>query len=121
MRRQTSPTPNQPRAPSAFAVPNVRLYLSGQALSNIGTFFQIVGLTLLVLKLTGSGLPSAVALASSAQSVGRLGGPPIAAVVYASFRPAWCFAINAASYLAVVVMLLQLRRAADEPLLARSV
>jgi MFS family permease len=200
-------TPRLPRAQSAFAVPNVRLYLAGQGLSNIGTFFQVVGLTLLVLKITGSGfalgatlslgavpfllfapwagtiidrvdirrlllttstlaglqalalalliatgainfwwiaaltllvglvqtfdrpaaqaflselvpatqLPSAVALASSAQSVGRLGGPAIAAIVYASFGPAWCFGINAASYLAVVAALLLLRRSAMLP------
>ena len=41
--------------PSAFAVYNVRLFLAGQGLSNIGTFFQIVGLSLLVLRITGSG------------------------------------------------------------------
>jgi len=189
--------------PSAFAVYNVRLFLAGQGLSNIGTFFQIVGLSLLVLRITGSGfalgatlslgavpfltagawagtvidrvqirrllmltsslaclqaltlgivigagainlwwilsltfllgwvqifdrpaaqaflnelvpreqIPSAVALASSAQSVGRLGGPAIAALVYASLGAAWCFYINAASYLAVVIALLLLRRA----------
>lgn len=188
--------------PSAFAVHNVRLYLAGQGLSNIGTFFQIVGLSLLVLRITGSGfalgatlslgavpfltagawagtvidrvqirrllvltsslaclqaltlgivigagainlwwilaltfllgwvqifdrpaaqaflnelvpreqIPSAVALASAAQSVGRLGGPAIAALVYAALGPAWCFYVNAASYLAVVVAVLLLRR-----------
>ncbi len=180
----------------------MRLFVAGQALSNIGTFFQIVALSLLVLEVTGSGfalgatmsigalpflllgpwagtvidrvpirwlllttstlaclqaaaigvivatgathiswilaltfslgfvqifdrpasqaflnelapeaqLPSAVAMASSAQSVGRLGGPAIAAVVYASLGPAWCFLINAVSYLAVVVALLLLNR-----------
>jgi MFS family permease len=55
-------------------------------------------------------LPSAVALAGSAQSVGRLGGPAIAALVYASLGAAWCFYINAVSYLAVVVAMLLLRR-----------
>ncbi|HEY7294581.1 MAG TPA: MFS transporter, partial [Dehalococcoidia bacterium] len=187
---------------SAFAVYNVRLYLAGQGLSNIGTFFQIVGLSLLVLHITGSGfalgatlslgavpfltagawagtvidrvqirrllmltsslaclqaltlgivigagainlwwiltmtfllgwvqifdrpaaqaflnelvpreqIPSAVALASAAQSVGRLGGLAIAALVYASLGAAWCFYINAASYLAVVIALLLLHR-----------
>lgn len=193
--------PGEPR--SALAVRNVRFYLAGQGLSNIGTFFQILALSLLVLHLTGSGfalgatlslgavpflllgpwagtvidrlqirrllmvtssiaclqaltlgvvisggyidvwwvlaltfllgfvqifdrpasqaflselvpreqLPSAVALAGSAQSVGRLGGPAVAALVYASLGPAWCFYINAASYLAVVATVLLLRRA----------
>jgi MFS family permease len=187
---------------SAFAIRNVRLYLAGQGLSNIGTFFQIVALSLLVLHLTDSGfalgatmslgaipflvfgpwagtvidrlpirklltvtaslaclqalligvlvatgwinmawllgltlalgfvqifdrpagqaflnelapreqLPSAIALGSAAQSVGRLGGPAIAALVYASLGPAWCFFVNSASYLAVVVALALLRR-----------
>lgn len=181
---------------------NVRLYLAGQGLSNIGTFFQIVALSLLVLDLTGSGLalgatmatsalpflligpwagvaidrlpvrrllavtstlaglqaltlgvlvqtdtisigwilglalvggsvtafaqpagqaflvelvprtrlPNAIALSGAAQSVGRLGGPAIAALVYASLGAAWCFYVNAASYLAVVIALALLRR-----------
>jgi hypothetical protein len=45
---------NRP-AESAFAVYNVRVFLAGQGLSNIGTFFQIVALSLLVLHITGSG------------------------------------------------------------------
>ena len=205
-RARPDPTPS-PRAASAFAIYNVRLYLAGQGLSNIGTFFQVVGLSLLVLKISGSGfalgatlslgavpflllgpwagtvidrvsirgllmttstlagvqaavltvliatgtvtigwimaltlllglvqifdrpasqafltelvpsekLPSAVALASSAQSVGRLGGPAVAAVVYAAFGPAWCFAINSISYVAVVAALLLVRRAEMQP------
>lgn len=199
-------------ARSAFTVRNVRLYLAGQSLSNIGTFFQVVALSLFVLHLTGSGfalgatlslgavpflvlgpwagtvidrlqirrllmvtstlagiealalgilisaglislswilvltlllgcvqifdrpasqaflnelvpreqLPSAVALASAAQSVGRLGGPAIAALVYASLGPAWCFYVNGASYLAVVVALAFLRHSEMLPHPARS-
>lgn len=181
---------------------NVRLYLAGQALSNIGAFFQVVALALLVLRLTDRGLalgatmalgavpflllgpwagtvidrlpmrrlltvtaslaglqaltlgvlistdqitlwwvlgltlalgcvqifdrpagqaflvelapreqlPSAIALGGAAQSAGRLGGPAIAALVYASLGAAWCFYVNAASYLAVVLALALLRR-----------
>src|SRR4051812_13187468 len=40
---------------SAMSVPNIRRFLIGQAISNIGTFFQIVAQSLLVLDLTGSG------------------------------------------------------------------
>jgi MFS family permease len=201
--QKTSPDPagGEGIARSAFAVRNVRFYLAGQSLSNIGTFFQVVALSLFVLHLTGSGfalgatlslgavpflvlgpwagtvidrlqirrllvvtstlaclqalalgvliatglislwwiltltlllgcvqifdrpasqaflnelvpreqLPSAIAMASSAQSIGRLGGPAIAALVYASLGPAWCFYVNSASYLAVVVALVLLR------------
>lgn len=206
------PLPSDPAAThavaaSAFAVRNVRLYLAGQGLSNIGTFFQVVALSLLVLHLTGSGfalgammalgalpflalgpwagtvidrlqirrllivtatlagiqaltlgilvstglisvwwllllalllgcvqifdrpagqafltelvpreqLPSAIALASAAQSVGRLGGPAIAALLYATLGAAWCFYVNAASFAAVVVALSLLRRSEMVP------
>lgn len=206
------PAPGELAIQSAFAVRNVRLYLAGQSLSNIGTFFQIVALSLFVLHLTGSGfalgatmglgavpflilgpwagavidrlqirrllvltstlacvqalvlglliatglvnlwwvlgltfllgcvqifdrpaaqaflnelvpreqLPSAVALSSSAQSVGRLGGPAIAALVYASLGPAWCFYVNSASYLAVVVALVLLHGSEMLPRLTTS-
>jgi len=45
---------------------NLRLYIVGQSLSNIGTFFQIVAQALLVLKLTGraSSLGESIALQS---------------------------------------------------------
>jgi MFS family permease len=212
-----APSPGEPpqrreAAGNALRIPNVRLYLAGQSLSNIGTFFQIVALSLLVLHLTGSGfalgatlslaaipfltlgpwagviidrvqirlllivtstlaclqalsvgilistgqisvawimlltfllgcvqifdrpagqaflgelasrerLPSAIALSSAAQSVGRLGGPAIAALVYASLGAAWCFYINAASYLAVVAALALLRRSQMMPRRPRS-
>ena len=187
---------------SAIAVPNIRRFLVGQGISNVGTFFQIVAQSLLVLDLTGSGfalgaamgiqflplllfgplagvavdrvriprlltltavlaggealalgvltstgqinvawilglsfalgvvqvadraaaqvfltelverplLPSAVGLAAVAQSVGRLGGPALAAGLYAWQGAAPCFYFNAVSYAAVVVSLVVLRR-----------
>jgi MFS family permease len=55
-------------------------------------------------------LPSAVGLSAVAQSVGRLGGPALAAALFAWRGPADCFYFNAASYGAVVVSLLLLRR-----------
>lgn len=189
------------RRHSAFAFFNARLFFVGQGLSNIGTFSQIVALSLLVLDLTGSGvalggimaaqalpmllfapwtgpvldrLPlrrvlfattivgaaqavclailvsngsasmpwlvvlalvlgcmqvfdrpagqafivelvprdtigSAVSLASATQSVGRLGGPALAAVLYTWSGAASVFAINAVSYFAVLVSLVLMR------------
>jgi len=44
------------RGPSALKFHNARLFVAGQGLSNIGTFSQIVALSLLVLQLTDSGL-----------------------------------------------------------------
>ena len=192
---------NSPKE-SALRIPNVRRFLLGQGVSNIGTFFQIVAQSLLVLDLTGSGfalgatmslqflpvlllgpfagvlidrisiprlltvtailaglealalgvltstgrvnlrwilglslvlgiaqvgdraagsafltqladrerLASAVGLSAVSNSVGRLGGPALAAALYAWRGPAVCFYINAISYVAVVVSLSLLRR-----------
>lgn len=180
---------------------NVRVFVTGQALSNIGTFSQVVALSLLVLSMTNSGfalgvvmslqalpmvllgpwagaqldrlplrrvlfataiagaaqasclailaltgtialpwvfalafglgciqifdrpagqafmtelvprelIPSGVSLASTAQSIGRLAGPALAAVVYTWGGSGMVFAVNAASYAAVLVALLLLR------------
>lgn len=186
---------------------NLGIYLGGQALSNVGTFSQMVALSLLVLEVTGSGLalgatasvqaipylllspwagplldrvplrrvllgtalvgaiqastltvlaltgsitlpwvavlafvlgciqvferpavqaflgelvppaaiPKAVSLASSVQASGRLGGPALAAVLYAWKGAELVFAVNAISYLIVVCALLVLRADAMYP------
>ena len=188
-----------PRRSAAYR--NLGIYLAGQGLSNVGTFSQLVALSLLVLELSESGLalgatmsvqalpylllsawsgplldrvplrplmmvtavvgalqatvlavlaltdqmqipwvialafvlgcvqvferpavqaflgelvprdaiPRAVSLASSVQAVGRLGGPALAAVLYAWQGPGLVFAVNAVSYLLVVLALLLLR------------
>src|SRR5216684_4454135 len=189
------------RGPSALRFHNVRLFVAGQGLSNIGTFSQVVALSLLVLQLTDSGLAlgavmaaqalpmlllapwagslldrlplrrvlfatalmgalqaaclavlaftgtinlawvfglalglgcvqvfdrpgsqafvaelvpreaiaGAVGLASSAQAMGRLFGPALAAVLYAWAGAGSVFAINAVSFVAVLVALVLLR------------
>ena len=61
-----------------MTVTNVRRFLFGQALSNIGTFFQIIAQALLVLELTGSGF--ALGLVSAAQFLPLLLLAPIAGV-----------------------------------------
>jgi MFS family permease len=176
---------------------NLSIYLVGQALSNIGSFSQIVALSLLVLELSDSGLalgvtmsvqaipqlllspwagplldrvslrwllsgtalvgalqaaslaalaltdqismPWVIALAlvggcvqvfdrpgvqaflgelvpqseiHRAVSLGRLGGPALAAVLYAWYGAGLVFAVNAASFLLVILALLILRREA---------
>jgi MFS family permease len=180
---------------------NLRIFQSGQALSNVGTFSQTVALSLLVLELSDSGfalgatmslqalpmlllspwvgplldqlplrrlllvtaslgalqalilavlastgmisvlwvlplafclgciqcfdrpggqaflvelvpresISRAVGLAGSIQAFGRLGGPALAAVLYAWHGAGLVFAVNAASYLAVIAALLLLR------------
>ena len=195
------------RGPSALRFHNVRLFVAGQGLSNIGTFSQLVALSLLVLQLTDSGLAlgavmaaqalpfmllgpwagtvldrvplrrvlfvtallgaaqaaclaalawtgtinlvlvfvlaiglgcvqvfdrpgsqafiaelvpreaiaGAVGLTSSAQAIGRLGGPALAAVLYAWAGAGSVFAINSASFAAVLVALVLLRSSELRP------
>jgi MFS family permease len=60
-------------------------------------------------------LPRAVSLASSVQAFGRLGGPALAAIMYAWHGPGLVFAVNGASYLLVIAALLLLRADAMFP------
>ena len=197
----------EPHRQPAAANRNLGIYLGGQAISNVGTFSQMVALSLLVLEVTGSGfalgatasvqaipylllspwagplldrvplrrvllgtalvgaiqastltvlaltgsitlpwvavlafvlgciqvferpavqaflgelvppaaIPKAVSLASSVQASGRLGGPALAAVLYAWKGAELVFAVNAISYLIVVCALLVLRADAMYP------
>jgi MFS family permease len=56
-------------------------------------------------------LPNAVALNTTLFNAARVGGPAVAGVVISLFGVAWCFAINAASFLAVLASLLLMRAA----------
>jgi len=50
-------------------------------------------------------IPAAVALSSSTQAVGRLGGPALAAILYSWLGAEWCFFVNAVGWLAVFAAL----------------
>jgi MFS family permease len=54
-------------------------------------------------------LPKAVGLYSTTQSSARMVGPALGGAAYAMFGGATCFAINAASFLFVIVALLRMR------------
>lgn len=54
-------------------------------------------------------LPNAIALNSSLVNGSRLIGPTVAGFVIAATNEAWCFVVDAVSYLAVVVALLAMR------------
>jgi MFS family permease len=54
-------------------------------------------------------LPNAIALNSSLFNAARIVGPAIAGVLLAAFGPAICFALNSASYLAVIAGFLMMR------------
>jgi MFS family permease len=64
-----------------------------------------------LLELVGSRehLPNAIALNSLMMNASRLVGPPIAGVVLALAGEAWCFLLNALSYLAVLASLAAIR------------
>ena len=79
------------------------------ALGCVQAFDRPAAQAFLVELVPESALPSAVALASTTQSVGRLVGPALAAVLYVWRGPGTVFAVNALSYLAVVASLVLLR------------
>lgn len=54
-------------------------------------------------------LPNAVALNSSLFNTARIFGPALAGILIATVGAGWCFAVNAASFLAVLVALLAMR------------
>lgn len=60
-------------------------------------------------------LPDAIALNSSGFNLARVVGPGIAAAVIARFGIAWCFFLNAASYVAVLVGLFMITLPAHKP------
>jgi MFS family permease len=60
-------------------------------------------------------LPNAIALNSLMMNSARFVGPALAGFAVAALGEAWCFAINSASYLAVVVALLAIDIAPQRP------
>jgi len=86
-------------------------WLIGLAFAN-GVFsaFEIPSRQSLVVELVGrEDLGSAIALNSSGFNLARVVGPAVGAAVIAALGIAWCFAVNAASYLAVLVGLFMVR------------
>jgi MFS family permease len=72
--------------------------------------FEIPARQSLVIELVGrEDLPGAIALNSSGFNLARVIGPSIAAAVIARFGIAWCFGVNAVSYIAVLIGLLLIR------------
>ncbi len=64
-------------------------------------------------------LPNAIALNSSLFNIARIFGPALAGVVIATWGAGWAFAINTASFVAVLVGLLAMRKSELYPLLDR--
>jgi MFS family permease len=80
------------------------------ALSGVALVFDAPARQNLTFQLVGRDeLPNAVALNSSLFNTARIFGPALAGVLIAAFGAGWCFAINAASFLAVLGSLLAMR------------
>lgn len=60
-------------------------------------------------------LPNAIALNTALFNAGRVVGPSLAAVLIARVGIGWCFAVNAASFVAVIGALVAMRRAELRP------
>jgi MFS family permease len=74
------------------------------AINGIVSAFEIPARQSLLVELVGrEDLMDAIALNTSSFNFARIIGPSIAALVIASAGLAWCFAINAASYTAVLI------------------
>jgi MFS family permease len=110
----------------------VSIALAALALSGDAALWQVYGLaalggTAMVLDAPGrhaltfqlvgrDELPNAIALNASLFNASRLVGPALAGAVIAAVGVGWCFAINAASFLAVFVALVLMRRGEMFPL-----
>jgi MFS family permease len=78
--------------------------------------FEIPTRQSLVIELVGrEDLPGAIALNSSGFNLARIIGPSIGAVIIAKFGLAWCFGVNAISYITVLAGLFLIRLPAWTP------
>ncbi len=72
--------------------------------------FEIPARQSLIVDLVGrKDLPSAIALNSSGFNIARVVGPSIGAIVIAQLGIAWCFGVNALSYVAVLIGLFMIK------------
>jgi MFS family permease len=79
-------------------------------LTGIAIVFDVTARQNLTVQMVGrEELPNAIALNSSLFNTARIVGPALAGVVIAAVGTGWCFAINSASFLAVLAGLLAMR------------
>ena len=79
-------------------------------LNGLISAFEIPGRQSLIIELVGrEDLPGAIALNSSGFNLARVVGPSIGALVIANLGLAWCFGLNALSYVTVLVGLFMIR------------
>ena len=79
------------------------------ALGVIG-LFELTARQSFVVEMVGKeDLMNAIALNSSMYNLGRVIGPSVAGILLASIGEGWCFAVNAVSFIAVIIGLLMMR------------
>ena len=89
--------------------------------TGVAVVFDLPARQNLTMQLVGRDeLPNAVALNSSLFNIARIFGPALAGVVIAAVGTGWCFAINSASFLAVLAGLILMRTKELYPLLNRT-
>ena len=98
-------------AMAAVGVTNVAAYLAIAALIGMANAFEMpVRQTLIRIIVEERALvTSALGMSAMVFNVGRMVGPAVAGVVLAYLSEAWCFAINALSYAAIIAALLAMR------------
>jgi MFS family permease len=85
------------------------IFFLALALGLIG-MFDMTGRQSFLIEMVGKeDLMNAIALNSSVYNSGRILGPAVAGVLVAAIGEGWCFIVNAASFLAVIVGLLLMR------------
>ncbi len=84
--------------------------LAMASVNGLITAFEIPARQSLMVELVGrEDLPSAIALNSGGFNLARVVGPSIGAIIIANFGLAWCFGVNALSYVTVLVGLFMVR------------
>jgi MFS family permease len=96
---------------AAAGVENVAAYLAIAALIGAANAFEMpVRQTLIRIIVEERALvTSALGMSAMVFNVGRMVGPAIAGIVLAYLSEAWCFALNALSYAAIIAALLAMR------------
>lgn len=104
---------------AALGVEDVRIYLALALCSGTATAFETPARqTLLSIIVEDRALlPSAIGVNSMMFNIGRILGPTIAGILLLRLPEAWCFALNALSFGAVIIALIMMRL--PDPLPAR--
>ncbi len=89
---------------------NIPMLVGLAAINGLISAIEIPARQSLIIELVGrEDIVDAVALNSGGFNLARIIGPSIAAVVIATFGLAWCFGINAISYIAVIFCLMKVK------------